>query len=289
MTAALLDAPPSKNGVYDGISDAVYHGDRNSLSSSGARRILDESPAKFRYEQDHPSAPKKIFDFGHAAHARVLGVGAELRAIPPKLLASNGAASTKDAKAFIAEARAAGAVPLKPEEYQQVVDMATALLEHPIARNLFTSEGQAEQSLYYDDPITGVRLRARPDWMTRPASRLLLVDYKTTASAEPEAFARHACSYGYHQQDPWYVDGVKAVGLDDDPAFVFVAQEKTAPYLVSVTQFDADSADLGRRRNRKAIDLYARCVANDHWPSWDRDVYPISLPKWAFTQEEYTA
>lgn len=287
MTEELEVTVPPEDGVYDGIPDHVYHGDRNSLSSSGARRLIDTCPAKFRHEQDTPRAPKKEFDQGHAAHTLVLGYGAEIREIPEDLLASNGAVSTKEAKAFIAEARAAGAVPLKPDEYRTVHEMAAALLKHKIAGPLFKAEGRPEQSLYYTDPETGIRLRARPDWMTSPGGRLILVDYKSTKDASPEKFIKSVRDYGYHCQDPWYVDAAKAVGLDDDPAFVFVAQEKTAPYAVSVLQLDEESVELGRRRNRKAIDLYAECVANNRWPDWDRDVYPISLPKWAFNQEEH--
>ena len=277
---------PTEPGVYGGISDEVYHGDRGSLSSSGARRLLDTCPAKFRHEQDTPRAPKKEFDFGHAAHTLVLGVGAELREIPEDILASNGAASTGRAKLFIANAHAEGAVPLKPDDYRQVHEMADKLLDHPIAGPLFRSEGQPEQSLYYDDPETGIRLRARPDWMTSPGGQLLIVDYKSTKDANPAKFIKSVADYGYHCQQPWYVDAVKALGLDDDPPFLFVAQEKTAPYCVSVTQLDYAAVELGRRRNRKAIDLYAQCVADNHWPSWDHDVYPISLPRWAFTQEK---
>lgn len=277
---------PTEPGVYDGITDEVYHGDRGSLSSSGARRLLDTSPARFRHEQDNPRAPKKEFDFGHAAHSLVLGVGSELREIPSKILASNGAASTADAKAFIAKARDENAVALKSDDYRQVHEMADKLLEHPIAGPLFKGEGQPEQSLYYDDPETGIRLRARPDWMTSPGGRLLIVDYKSTKDANPAKFIKSVAEYGYHCQHPWYVDAVKALELDEDPPFLFVAQEKTKPYCVSVTQLDENAVELGRRRNRKAIDLYAQCVADNHWPSWDHDVYPISLPRWAFTQEK---
>lgn len=285
MTAALAGVP-AENGVYDGIPDHVYHGDRDSLSSSGARAVL-KSPAKFRYDQDHPRPPKKEFDFGHAAHSLVLGVGSELREIPTKHLASNGAASTKDAKAFMAEARADDAVPLKPEEMAKVRDMAAAITAHPIASVLFSGAGQAEQSIYTTDPETGVRLRTRPDLMTRPGLRLLIVDYKSTVDADPRVFARHAADFGYHCQNAWYIDQATAAGLDDDPEFLFVAQSKEPPYLVSVTRFDPASVDEGRRRNRRAINTFAHCTQTGRWPGWEHDIFPITLPKWAFTEEEY--
>ena len=272
-------------GVYDAIPEDVYHGDKASLSSSGARAIL-KSPAQFRYDQDHPRPAKKEFDFGHAAHSLVLGVGAPLREIPEPLLATNGAVSTKAAKDFVAQARADGAIALKPEEYQKVKAMAAALTANPYAKALFDAEGQAEQSIYWNDPDTGTRLRARPDWMTRPGERLIIVDYKSTVDSAPKVFERHAASFGYHCQDPFYRDGVIAAELDDDPEFLFVAQSKTAPYLVSVTRFDPDSVAVGRRANRRAINLFAECARTGHWPGHVRDIYEISLSKWALNNEE---
>ncbi|ORL93439.1 recE [Prescottella equi] len=278
---------PVVDGIYDGIPDHVYHSDTASLSSSGARAIL-KSPAQFRYEQDHPRPPRKAFDFGHAAHSLVLGAGAELREIPVGLLASNGAVSTKEAKAFVAEARADGAVALKPEEYAQVHAMAAKLLDHPYARALMEAEGQAEQSIYTTDPDTGVRLRSRPDWMTRPGPRLLVVDYKSTTDADPRVFERHAADFGYHCQNAWYLDQVIAAGIDDDPEFLFIAQSKEPPYLVSVTRFGPEDVEEGRRRNRRAINTFADCNRTGQWPGWEHDIYPISLPKWAFTEEDYS-
>lgn len=272
-------------GVYDAIPDYVYHADKTSLSSSGARAIL-KSPAQFRYDQDHVRPAKKEFDFGHAAHSLVLGVGAELREIPEPLLASNGAVSTRVAKDFVAQARTDGAIAMKPDDYRKVKAMAAALTDNPYAKALFEAEGQAEQSIYWDDPDTDTRLRARPDWMTRPGDRLIIVDYKSTVDSEPRAFEKHATRLGYHCQDPFYRDGVIAAGLDDDPEFLFVAQSKEPPYLVSVTRFGPDSVGVGRRANRRAINLFADCARTGNWPGHVRDIYEISLSKWALNNEE---
>lgn len=273
------------DGVYDGIPDTEYHADTRSLSSSGARAIL-KSAAQFRYDQDHPRPPKKEFDFGHAAHSLVLGVGAELREIPEPLLASNGAASTTAAKEFINEARVDGAVALKPDDYRKVKAMAAAITDNPFARQLLESPGRPEQSIYWTDPDTGVRLRARPDWLTRTNGRQFIADYKSTVDSAPPVFEQHAASFGYHCQDPWYRDAVIAAGIDDNPEFLFIAQSKTPPYLVSVTRFDPESVNYGRRRNRRAINLFDQCTRTNTWPGHVTDVYQISIPRWAITEEE---
>lgn len=286
IDAEIVEEAPGEVGVWEGIPDHVYHGDANSLSSSGARKILSTTPAKFRHLQLNGRKSTKAFDLGHAAHTLVLGEGAELREIPEKVLASNGAASTKEAKAFIAEARAAGAVPLKPDEYRQVHEMAAALRAHPLASMLF-GEGDAELSLYHRDPETGVMLRTRPDWLPAPRpGRLICTDYKTTVDASPAHFQKAMYDYGYFQQAPWYIDALIALGIADDPAFLFVTQEKEAPYLVAVHEISAEDVELGRQLNRRAIDLFARCITTDTWPAWEDEVHRASLTGWARNQVE---
>ncbi|MFC9786463.1 PD-(D/E)XK nuclease-like domain-containing protein [Rhodococcus sp. NPDC127528] len=275
-------------GAYDGIPDHVYHSDRGSLSSSGARKLLPPScPAIFRHERDHPPTPSNAFDLGHAAHSLVLGEGSELRMIPAEILSANGAATTKDAKAFVEQARADGAVPLKPDEYQQVHDMAAAVRANPYAASLLRT-GVPERSLFWRDPVTGVWLRARPDWTTTGADgRPILVDYKTSTSANPDDFRSSAAKYGYHQQAPYYLDGMAALGVHDC-GFVFIVQDKNPPYLVSVVELTADAMLLGRDLNRAAIDIYAECTAADQWPGYGDQIHLIDLPKWAYYSAEET-
>lgn len=286
MTAIASKLAITEPGIYDGLSDADYHGDPivgGSLSSTGARKIVADCPAKFEHERRHGRAATKAFDFGHAAHQMVLSVGPELRVIPDDILAANGAVSTKDAKAFVAEARADGAVPLKSDEHQQIQEMAAKLREHPVAGRLFRpGTGHAEQSAFWQDPTTGTWRRARFDWMTDPAAgRLIIADYKSAKSARPADFARSAIDYGYHQQDRWYCDAAIDLELSSDPAFLFVVQEKTAPYLVTVVELDSAARQIGAHLNREAIDTYAECSHTNVWPGYaDDDVVLTALPAW---------
>lgn len=278
---------PFADGIYDGIPDTVYHADRHSLSSSGARALLAPScPELFRHKQDSPPETNKNFDLGHAAHTMILGEGPEMVAYPETVLASNGAASTKAAKEFAAEARAAGQVPMKQEDVDAVNGMADAIKAHPVAASLF-ADGAPEQSIYWTDPATGVQLRCRPDWMPNPrGGRMIITDYKTAVSSEKSAFSAATAKFGYHQQDPWYRAGIRAMGIDDDPAFIFVVQEKEAPYLVQVFELDRDAVALGERLNRRAIEVYRDCMESGIWPGRSQEVELVDIPRWAYYQQE---
>lgn len=282
-TAVTITEP----GVYD-IPAEDYHTDPvpsgGSLSSSGARRLLPPStPALFDYERRHPRTPTGAMEIGTAAHKLVLGDGPELVRIDADSWRTNAA------KAAAEKARAAGAVPLLTEDYDRVHAMADALREHPLASQLLHPDsGKAEQSLFWHDTTRGVWLRARLDWL-RPgnaARRTVVVDYKTTVSADPAAIAKSVATYGYHQQAAFYLDGVRALGLGDDPAFIFIFQEKQPPHLVHVVELDYQALRVGADLNRRAIDLFARCYADDHWPGHPDDITTISLPTWALYRSE---
>lgn len=268
--------------VLDGMDADEYHAD-DSLSSTGARKLLPPScPAQFKHDREHPPAPKKEFDYGHAAHKLVLGDGPELVLIDYSTYLGGKAKAERD------EARAAGMVPLLRHEYEQVEAMAAAIRQHPVAGTLFKpGSGIAERSIFWTDETTGVRRRCRPDWVKELPGLTICADYKTTTDASPEAVAKAIRDHGYHQQDPWYLDGLAAVGITN-ARFVFAFQSKKPPYLVTVRELDELSRAIGRAKNERALRLYAECTATGQWPDWTGpvdDIPLISLPTWASIKE----
>lgn len=281
MTAVAL------HGVIDGMPETDYHR-HPALSSSGARKLLPPScPAIFRHEQLNGQPPKRVFDVGHAAHALVLGVGAPIEVVQKTTkdgtLCDADDYRTKSATDHQAEIRAAGRTPLLRSEYEQVQAMAAALREHPVASALFDLDhGKAEQSLFWHDTRFGVDRRVRFDWLPDAGpGRFIAGDYKTAHSVSPDALAKSVADYGYYQQADYYLDSLVALGITDDPAFVFIAQMKTPPYLVTPFWLPADWLRVGRARNAQALELYAECLATDTWPGYaDDDVLALEPPSW---------
>ena len=268
-------------GVYGDLPHADYLTDPvpwGSLSASGARRLLPPScPALFRYWADHPEPPKDWADIGNAAHRLVLGVGPDITSVPFDSWRTNAARDARE------KAYADGRIPLLAEEYMRVTAMADALREHPIAAALFDPErGKPEQSLFWPDAEADVWRRARLDWLPDPGpSRLIIADYKTTRSAEPEALAKSMHAYGYDVQAAWYIDAAVALDLGgEDTAFLLVAQETAPPYLVTIAEPDAFALKAARVRIRQALEVYAECTATGQWPGYTSEVISLSLPYW---------
>lgn len=264
-------------GLKAGISDTEYHADLTTLSSTGARKVL-ACPARFLWELSNPPAPKRAWDMGKVAHRLILGEGPPIEVVEADNWMSKAAKEQRDA------AYAANAVPILRSDYDAACQMRKSVMNHPAAGGIFV-DGVAELSGYWTDKRTETRLRFRPDWLTTVGGRVWCVDLKTTLSAEPDEFARSIAKWQYHCQAAWYIDGLIANGIDD-PRFLFVAVEKTPPYLVSVLELDYEAIEQGRRLNREAIDTYARCVKTETWPAYPDGITLINLPAWALPDME---
>jgi PDDEXK-like domain of unknown function (DUF3799) len=274
-------------GVYS-IPEADYFADP-ALSCSGAKLLLPPNcPALFRYRQDHPESAsrKDVFDLGSAAHREVLGAGPDLAVINADSWQTKAAREKRDA------ARAEGRTPVLAADYERVKAMAEAIRRHPEAGPLLDPDrgGKAEQCLFWTDEDTGVPCRARLDLLPEPDwGRYIAVDYKTAEHAGLESVIKATANYGYYLQDDWYRAGIQALGLDGDPGFVFVFQEKDPPYLINVVQLDADARAAGRVRARQAREIFRDCTESGLWPGYEAEnvrlyddtIATISLPPWA--------
>jgi hypothetical protein len=289
VTAVDTPAPArveiTEPGLYGGVTAEQYHADPvpgGSLTSSGARALLPPScPALFRHKQLHGEPHKPEWDFGHAAHRLVLGAGAGVVEVEANDWRTNAAKAAK------AEAHAAGLVPLLTKDLATVHEMADALRSHPEASALLApGTGDPEQVVVWQDEDTGVWCRAMFDWLRHrpPTGRRVLVDYKTCASAEPGDIDKAVGNFGYHQQDPWYRDAVRSID-GTEPGFVFIFQERTPPYLVTVAELDPIARRIGAYRNHWARQTYARCLAADDWPPYTTGIYEAHLTRWVENEQ----
>lgn len=285
MTA--IDTTPivvTEPGIYD-MPDSVYHRDPvpdGSLSCSEAGKLLD-LPARYHHAKLVGGEEyKDTFDFGKAAHRLVLGAGASVEVIDADDWRTKAAKEARDA------ARADGHTPMLAKDWAVVEAMAAQLRSHKLAMALLDpTRGAPERSLFWLDH--DVWRRARLDWLPDipDTGRLIVPDYKTTATAaDHRSFGKAAASFGYHRQASWYLDAVGEVLDVHDAAFVFIVQERTAPYLVNVIELAPSAMAIGAEQNRRALDLYRECRERGEWPAFGPGVEMAQLPRWAEIQHE---
>lgn len=277
-------------GLYD-ISSDDYHADllspTPSLSSTIAKKLLAQSPlhawtASPRLNPDYISKDSKTFDIGRAAHRAILGKGEDFVAIPEAVLAANGAASTKEAKAFIAEAREAGLTPLKADEVAAVERMAQAIIPQLSANGIRISPHRSEVVAVAE--IDGVMCRAMID--NAPIDpKLPLYDLKTCEDASPEA-CRAACRrYRYDLSAAHYTDVWKAV-TNETRDFLFVFIEKTNPNAICIIGLDGQVMEAARVDAARSREIWRICNRDNHWPGYPAGVHRVGYPEFHFAQIE---
>lgn len=280
-------------GVYYDLPAADYHAQHDWLSWSRMKYLVPPStPAHFKASLTAGEERKRHFDMGKVVHALVLGDGKEFEVVQ----ALNKAKETVDATSYDLvsaqrhrdEIYAAGKVPILRFELDVAEKMAASVKAHRIA-NALLSNGKPEVSLFWVDEATGVKCRARVDWLPDKVEgrRLIVPDVKTAVSAAPVEFAKAVANWGYFGQWTHYLDGIRALGLDDDPAWVFVTIEKSDPFLVSVSNFaQEEDVKLARGVVDHCRRLYRECSEADHWPGYSEGIQQLSLPSWLHFQLE---
>ena len=259
--------------IHHGMTEAEYNA-MSGLRNSAIKGVL-ESPSEYKYGLDHPST-EKHFTIGSAVHSLLLEDGKTVVHVPVNDWKTKAAQEQRDA------ALADGKYPLNNAEHAQALAMAAKLRSDPdVSRHL--RAGQTEVTISGVDNRTFTPIKARLDILDVEARTIL--DTKTTASADRDAFGTTAYRYGYYMQAPHYID-LAAQATDTDPdewTFLFAVISKKAPYQMFVTELDADALALGRRDRDRGVDLYMECQRTGKWPDYPGQVgiTTTSLPRWA--------
>lgn len=285
-------------GAYADVAAEDYH--RNpyllpgpSLSSSGAKTLLSKSPYHFWFDSPlNPDRPaeddKPHFSIGRAAHDMILlsERWPEFYHVLPEGFSRAKKNQMADAIAEADAARESGMTLLRYEDAQVVHAVAAALRKSDLAVACLTN-GVTEETLVWQDPLTGVWLRARPDF--RPNSLIdkqavmVVADLKFVAEshASPDGFQRAVQNFGYHQSAAFYADGIKAIYGHYPTHWVHVVIERDAPHCVALYELPGEDIERGRALNRRAINLFAQCLKDDRWPGYADEPTPVGLPIWA--------
>ncbi|MGV9818392.1 PD-(D/E)XK nuclease-like domain-containing protein [Nocardia xishanensis] len=273
---------PTEPGLFAGVPESVYHGDRNSISSSQMRRFLEVTPHRWRAELDRPRKPTEEQQWGSAVHTLVLGVGA------PPVDTGYDLWNTNKAKERVAEIRKAGGIPLRPKAYDGAHQAAANLRANSDVAAVLAS-GQPELSVWSRDPYTDVMMRARLDWAQwLGPNRVRVGDVKTTTKPGPREWVWSAADFGYHIQEPWYADVLANLAEPVEVVeWLWLVVCSDPPYEAWVSELPAPAVDLGRRTYRRGLDLFAHCRDTDSWPSHESGIHLLDLPYKTYRQEEW--
>lgn len=273
-------------GIYSGVPMEAYHQDlcvAPSVSSSGLRKISNESPAHYWCES--PYNPNRIeqketdaLTLGRASHHLLLGeddFNTHYIVRPDKFDSWR----TNAAKEWKAEQEAEGRTVLLQGQLETIRGMARSLAGHPLI-DAGILNGGIERTIAWKCKDTGVWLKARPD--ATPNESGDFADLKTTTSVQSADLARTIAEFGYHQQAALIAAGWHALTGNDIASFSFVFVEKTPPYCTRIVTLREEDLLRGERQNFQAIKTFAKCMETGEWPGpGGADAEYLSLPEWA--------
>jgi PDDEXK-like domain of unknown function (DUF3799) len=175
---------------------------------------------------------------------------------------------------------------IKLDEYEQALSIRDAVRRHPVAGPLL-ARGNAEESITWVDPDTGIKCKARLDWYNESA----LIDLKGTASTDARHFGAFAARQRYHVQAAWYSDGLM-LSKGIRPPVKLIAAEFNPPFDVAVFPLSEDDLFVGTETYQGWLKKVAECRESGVWPGRFPDEEPLVLPAYIFGEdgtEELTA
>jgi hypothetical protein len=282
------------------IARSIAHA--KDVADRQVERLADEDDSDG--DEDMPADKRKRLDGGSIDHALILGVGKRIDPIPEHLLASNGAISTKDAKAFVATSRAAGRIPVKEadlEIHQKIADAVRAR----IADAGHILDGRSELAIEWWEPTPhgSVMCRCMMDHVVMwgvamgmghaidGAPGAIIYELKMVGDAHPERCQRTAENLGYAIAAAAYQRALAALypRLAGRTSFQFLFCETKRPYaLWDPPRCSGAFRELGERRWLRAVYAWAELQATGKAPSYREQGYDeITAPMWTLKQEGY--
>ena len=229
--------------IIDELPDTIYHG---AIGVSCSKlKLFIECPQKYKAKYVDcviPDTEKAYFDMGKAIHTVVL---------EPHLFASSYICQPetikrragKDWTAFKEAADANNQIILTKVQWDDMPILRQSLESNSTAKALSTG-GISERSIFKRDIETGLLIKCRPDYQIDD----LIIDLKSSKSANPRFFGADAKKLGYHIQDALYTD---VSGANE---FAFFVVESSCPFVITAPVIlDEHVKRLGYLKYRKAM------------------------------------
>ena len=233
---------------------------------------MEDSPEKFKYFLENPMEQTPAMAFGSACHKYVLEKNdfAKEYAVAPEINRRTNAGKA-EWEAFCAANE--GKTIIAKDEHETMIEMRKAVERCPLANKLLFGKGETESPFFWTDPETGEPCKIKADRVVKFNRRIYVVDYKTCQCADTFRFNSDIWKLGYYFQAGMYCEGVKLTKkLKKMPGFLFVAQEKKAPYSVNVIEVGEDVMNAGVAKFHQLLEKYHNFKVLDVWPGYVQNV-----------------
>ena len=297
------------------LSNQDYHADTGHINGSGLWNIYDRCPAAWRYKDEEDEQSKALI-FGTGSHTALLepdrfeaeyvrmptkedfgddllvtvsdmnswakergikGLSGKTKAEVVKIIQATGeSVNIYDVIREEAEKAASGKQMLEGNDDDSIQQMRAVIHANRYYSSLLSGA-------YSEVSILGDLLRepskVRFDCLTRGGD---IIDYKTTVSAKPDEFFRHAARLGYFMKMAMQHDMfVEAYGHAPRSVNLLV-QEKKSPFIPALIRLTDEQLQIGRIQLRSAMEIYKACKNANSWPGYSmgNPVIEMETPEW---------
>lgn len=297
------------------LSNQDYHADTEHINGSGLWNLYDRCPAAWRYKDEEDEQSKALV-FGTGSHTALLepecfdaeyarmptkddfgdnllvtvsdmnswakergikGLSGKTKAEVIKIIRSTGEpVRIYDEERLLAELNAKGRILLEGDDYDAIMQMRAVIHANSYYSSLL-SGAYSEVSIL--GQLLGEPSKVRFDCLTRGGD---IIDYKTSVSAKPDEFFRHAARLGYFMKMAMQHDMfVEAYGHAPRSVNLLV-QEKKSPFIPALIRLTDEQLRIGRIQLRSAMEIYKACKKANSWPGYSmgNPVIEMETPEW---------
>lgn len=297
------------------LSNQDYHADTKHINGSGLWNLYDRCPAAWRYKDEEDEQSKALV-FGTGSHTALLeperfdaeyarmptkddfgdnllvtvsdmnswakergikGLSGKTKAEVIKIIRSTGEpVRIYDEERLLAELNAKGRILLEGDDYDAIMQMRSVIHANSYYSSLLAG-AYSEVSILGE--LLGEPSMVRFDCLTRGGD---IIDYKTSVSAKPDEFFRHAARLGYFMKMTMQHDMfVEAYGHAPRSVNLLV-QEKKSPFIPALIRLTDEQLRIGRIQLRSAMEIYKACKKANSWPGYSmgNPVIEMETPEW---------
>jgi len=278
-------------GLFPDVDIAAYHRDElapePSLSNSGMKRLIAETPLDFAYHHPriNPEAVKEADDTaakrrGDVVHQLALGKGRGYAVLPFDDFRSTAAKSARD------NAVADGLTPIKQKDFDEAEVMAEVLRER-IEEYLDGAAYQTEVAFIYQHMTAAGPIWCRGLMDVWCEERLIILDPKVTARLYDDSVGRHMVDMGWDRQAAFYPHAVgEILGQGGRVKFRDLMVKPEAPYTSRVVGLEKSDEYQAILECRSAMERFGAGMYSGNWPGFGNETHFVDLPAWTRKSRE---
>lgn len=288
---------PRPLGIVRGMSLADYLA-VDALSASDMR-LLARSPWHYANTAEREPTPGMLT--GSLVHCAMLEPqaldsryvvvpgDAPRRPTSAQWAAKNPSPASLDAMAWwrTFERDTAGRAIVSADDYATLQLQIAAIRAEPYLREVFERADDAEVSVFWIDPATGVYCKCRPDllhWID--GEHVRIVELKSTSDESPEGFSRALTTMAYHRARAHYIDGVQIATGAKVSEYLFAVVSSDPPVLAVPYWLDEQDAQQGVDEVAELRERFAYCRSMNAWPAYGTGPQIVGLKPWAKRSNE---